>query len=60
MEGVEGTVGGDVPGNGANGTTGKSFLLKSLVKDSRQHLDTLQTFIKSRLDREVCKQELFL
>ncbi|CAL5219667.1 g1550 [Coccomyxa viridis] len=51
MEGVEGTVGGDVPGNGANGTTGKSFLLKSLVKDSRQHLDTLQTFIKSRLDR---------
>lgn len=60
MKGVEGTLGGDLPGNGAKGTTGKSFLLKSLVKESREHLDTLQTFIKSQSHHEVGEQELFL
>ena len=41
-------VGGDIPGKGGDGTAGKPFLLKCLVKASRQHLDTLQTFVRSQ------------
>ena len=52
--------GGDIPVKGGDGTEGKPFLLKCLVKTSRQHLDTLQTFISSRPEAEVGEQASLL